>query len=140
MSAGLTAIQHVLVLSDDIDATRDFYRDVLGMENGERPPFVFAGHWLYAGGVPCIHVADRAEYAAHTQTLGAEVRPHADGAGPIDHIAFGATGYEEIVARLELHGVDALVNTVPGLGLRQLFVNDPNGVRIEINVAPEDGA
>ena len=29
---GLTSIQHLLVLTDDIDGTRDFYRDVLGLE------------------------------------------------------------------------------------------------------------
>jgi catechol 2,3-dioxygenase-like lactoylglutathione lyase family enzyme len=33
----LTAMQHVLVLTDDIDATRDFYVDVLELRPGPRP-------------------------------------------------------------------------------------------------------
>jgi catechol 2,3-dioxygenase-like lactoylglutathione lyase family enzyme len=47
------ALDHVLVLSDDIDASRDFYCRALGMSVGERPPLPFPGHWLYdAGGGP----------------------------------------------------------------------------------------
>jgi catechol 2,3-dioxygenase-like lactoylglutathione lyase family enzyme len=41
----VTAIEHVLVLSDDIDRTRDFYCDVVGLEVGERPPLEFPGDW-----------------------------------------------------------------------------------------------
>lgn len=134
---GLTSLNHVLVLADDIDATRDFYRDVLGLDVGDRPPLAFPGYWLYAGGVPCLHVAQRDIYAAHARTLGADVSERPDGGGPIDHVAFSATGYDEIVARLDRHGVAAIHNTVPGIGLRQLFVNDPNGVQVEINVPPE---
>ena len=32
----LTQLEHYLVLTHDIDATRDFYVNVLGMENGDR--------------------------------------------------------------------------------------------------------
>jgi catechol 2,3-dioxygenase-like lactoylglutathione lyase family enzyme len=81
-----------------------------------------------------LHLADRAPFAAHARTLGAEVSDAPDGRGPIDHIAFAATDYDEVVARLDEHGVEAIHNTVPGLGLRQLFVRDPNGVQIEINI------
>jgi hypothetical protein len=40
-------------------------------------------------------------------------------------------GLLEHLSRL---GVAAVTNTVPG-GPRQVFVQDPNGVRVEINVA-----
>ena len=33
----VTAIEHVLVLSDDIEATRDFYCQAVGLRVGERP-------------------------------------------------------------------------------------------------------
>ncbi len=55
----LTRLDHVLVLTEDIEGTRDFYRDALGLEVGDRPPLEFPGYWLYADGVPCVHVADR---------------------------------------------------------------------------------
>jgi catechol 2,3-dioxygenase-like lactoylglutathione lyase family enzyme len=39
MSVG--PIEHVLVLSDDIEVTRGFYCDVLGLRVGDRPPVGF---------------------------------------------------------------------------------------------------
>jgi len=129
----LTGLQHVLVLTEDIDATRDFYRDVVGLTVGERPPLEFPGYWLYADGVPCLHVADRRAYIAHAETLGLAVALGAAGVGPVDHVAFGAGDYEEVSARLQARGVSAVANHVPG-GPRQLFIDDPNGVRVEINV------
>jgi catechol 2,3-dioxygenase-like lactoylglutathione lyase family enzyme len=122
------------VLTDHLDASREFYCEVLGLREGERPPLEFPGHWLYLGGVPCVHLAERAAYAAHAETLGLTASPAGPRTGAVDHIAFNASGYEEIAARLQSHGVEAVENVVPAAGLRQLFVLDPNGVRVEINV------
>jgi catechol 2,3-dioxygenase-like lactoylglutathione lyase family enzyme len=129
----VSAIEHVLVLSDDIDRTRDFYREVVGLEVGERPPLEFPGYWLYAGPTPCVHIAERRPYAAHAARLGLAVPERDSGVGPVDHIAFVAPDYEALTERLERCGVDAVTNTVPG-GPRQVFVEDPNGVRVEISV------
>jgi catechol 2,3-dioxygenase-like lactoylglutathione lyase family enzyme len=130
----LTGLEHLLVLCDDIEASREFYCDLLGLELGERPPLDFPGYWLYLGGVPCVHLAKREEYAAHAQTLGLAASARAARTGAVDHVAFDATGYEEIRERLERHGVEAVENAIPAAGLRQLFLLDPDGVRIEINV------
>ena len=54
----LTQLEHYLVLTDDLDATRDFYAKALGMRLGPRPPLGFPGYWLYLGEVPCIHIAE----------------------------------------------------------------------------------
>ncbi len=51
----LGALQHYTIEPSDLEATKDFYCDVLGLENGDRPPLGFPGYWLYSGGV-----ADRA--------------------------------------------------------------------------------
>jgi catechol 2,3-dioxygenase-like lactoylglutathione lyase family enzyme len=133
----ITHLEHFLVLTDDIEATRDFYRDVLGLAVGPRPPLRFAGHWLYAGGMPCVHIADRASYTASSTPAGIPVSPRAAGTGPFDHAAFIANDFDEISARLTRHGVPAHLNVVPGNGLRQLFLHDPNGVKIELNFPPE---
>jgi catechol 2,3-dioxygenase-like lactoylglutathione lyase family enzyme len=126
----LHQIEHFLVLSDDMDGTRDWYERGLGLAAGERPPLPFSGHWLYADGVPVVHVADRDEYVAHASRLGLEI---SDGTGVVDHIAFGGSDYEAIKSGLEGGGVPFVENEIPGV-MRQLFVLDPNGVRIEINV------
>ena len=125
----LTRMEHLLVLTDDIEGTKDFYCRALGLEVGARPPLEFPGHWLYVEGVPCIHVADRDAYTAHSERLGIPASPDA-----VDHVAFSGNDYAEAVARLEREGVEARTNAVPGAGLRQLFLEDPNGLKIEINV------
>jgi catechol 2,3-dioxygenase-like lactoylglutathione lyase family enzyme len=131
----LTGIQHFLVLTDQLEATRDFYVEALGMREGERPPLEFDGHWLYIGDDPCVHVAERRSYAAHAGTLGLDVGETAAPGGSIDHIAFVADDYEEVTARLREAGVEMVENEVPAAGLRQIFVEDPNGVRVEINLS-----
>jgi catechol 2,3-dioxygenase-like lactoylglutathione lyase family enzyme len=129
----VTSIEHVLVLSDDIDATRDFYCAAVGLTVGERPPLAFPGYWLYAGTTACVHIAERGPYAAHASELGLSVPERDPGVGPVDHIAFSAGDYEALTERLERCGVATVTNTVPG-GPRQVFIEDPNGVRVEINV------
>jgi catechol 2,3-dioxygenase-like lactoylglutathione lyase family enzyme len=137
MSIG--ALEHVLVLADDIDGTRDFYCSVVGLSVGDRPPLTFPGYWLYAAadgsGPACLHVAERRAYAAHAAGLGLTVPSNGDdpGAGPVDHIAFNASDYDGLLERLQREGVRAVTNAVPG-GPRQVFIQDPNGVRVEINV------
>jgi catechol 2,3-dioxygenase-like lactoylglutathione lyase family enzyme len=126
----LRRLEHLLVLTDDLETTKAFYCDALGLEVGERPPLEFPGYWLYLDGSPCMHVAERAAYEEHAASLGLRV-----GAAPIDHVASAAADdYEGLVARLDAAGIDAVENDVPAAGLRQLFVSDPNGVRIELNV------
>ena len=126
-------IEHFLVLSDDMDGTRDWYERVLGLAEGERPPLPFPGYWLYLGDVPAVHVADRSAYEEHAASVGTGSSALAGSTGAVDHIAFSASGYDELKERLAAHGVDAVENEVPGV-MRQLFLQDPNGVRLELNV------
>ncbi len=130
----LTQLEHFLVLTDDIEATRRFYCDALGLAVGPRPPLAFAGYWLYVGGTPCVHVAERSSYSRTSGAVGIPVSAASPGTGPFDHVAFNATDFDAVRARLEGQNVPVHVNVVPGVGLRQLFVFDPNGVKVEINI------
>ena len=51
----------------------------------------------------------------------------------VDHVAFAAEAYDDVAARLEAAGVVAVTNDVPDAAMRQIFLSDPNGVRIELN-------
>jgi catechol 2,3-dioxygenase-like lactoylglutathione lyase family enzyme len=125
----LKRLDHLLVLTDELEETKRFYCDVLGLEAGERPPFPFLGYWLYLEGVPCVHVAERLSYEANAARMGLAVD-----VAPVDHAAFAADDYEGLAVRLAIAGVEVTTNVVPGAGLRQLFFSDPNGLRIELNV------
>ena len=139
MSVG--AIDHVLVLSDDIESTREFYCRVVGLSVGDRPPLAFPGYWLYAGPdsrTACVHIAERRAYALHAAGLGLAVPERDPGVGPVDHVAFSAGDWDALMDRLERCGVAAVTNAVPG-GPRQAFIEDPNGVRVEISVMVAEG-
>ena len=126
-----TRLQHVLVLTDDLDATKAFYCDVLGLAVGERPPLPFPGYWLYSDGVACLHVAERASYDALAAGMGLPAK-----ASPVDHVAFEADEHELLLEGLAAAGVEVTTNAVPGSGVRQLFFDDPNGARVEL-IVPE---
>jgi catechol 2,3-dioxygenase-like lactoylglutathione lyase family enzyme len=130
-------MEHFLVLTDDIEGTRDFYERALGMTAGARPPLEFPGYWMYVGNVPCVHIGDWRAYQSHAEAAGMSVSRRAPGTGPFDHIAFNASNYREVTQRLLDGGVKFAANTVPGIGLRQVFLEDPNGLKIEINIPAE---
>ena len=129
----LTGMEHYLVLTADLDATRDFYQDAFGMSQGFRPPLGFPGYWMYLGRTPVIHIAEWSTYTAHSNRKDIPVTAPAASTGSFDHVAFNAEDFADVIARLERHGVTPARNLVSGSGMRQLFVFDPNGVKIEIN-------
>ena len=83
--------------------------------------------------MPCIHIAEWVTYTAHSQRLGLPVTAPAPGTGALDHIAFRASDYDGFLARLVASGVVPDRLDSPAAGLRQLFVLDPNGIKLEIN-------
>jgi hypothetical protein len=57
-------LDHSTIRSVDLEATRAFYVDMLGREEGPRPPLGFPGSWLYSVGMPTVHlVGPRVEEA-----------------------------------------------------------------------------
>jgi hypothetical protein len=52
----------------------------------------------------------------------------------VDHIAFNGTDFASLKSTLTAHGVKFAVNEIPSVRLRQLFMHDPNGVKIEVNI------
>ena len=51
----------------------------------------------------------------------------------LDHIAFHATDLSGTIERLRRHGVAYASRRVDAQGLFQLFLFDPNGVKVELN-------
>jgi catechol 2,3-dioxygenase-like lactoylglutathione lyase family enzyme len=138
----LTKLEHYLVISDDIEATRRFYCDALGMRVGFRPELEFDGYWLYVGDVPCIHVAERHSYARYLDAVGIPMSSGERGSGMVDHVAFNGTDFDGMAERLRALGIEAHRNDVADIGLKQLFLVDPSGIKIELNFMerPRGGA
>lgn len=129
----LKRLEHFLVVTEDIEATKTFYCDVLGMTVGFRPDLGFPGYWLYVGDVGCLHIAEWETYAEFTKRVDIPMSRKAPGTGALDHIAFNATAFDDIVAKLQARGIAYKQNTLDDIGLRQIFLYDPNGVTLELN-------
>jgi catechol 2,3-dioxygenase-like lactoylglutathione lyase family enzyme len=140
-------VDHYSIRTPDLEASRRFYTDVIGLKEGPRPPFNFPGYWLYSGDPPLdLHNAARNYGFVHLMGFDRD-NPNSlndyvgerDAAGPqtgtgaLDHIAFAATGRSAMIERCRRHNVEFFERAVPLLGLHQMFIKDPNGVMIEIN-------
>ena len=133
----ISHIEHFLIAADDIDATRDWYARVLGMTSGPHPDFGFPVHWMYLGEVDIVHIGPSAKGANEIQKkfLGRTSENKGEGTGALDHIAFRATGLKQMLQHLRSEGIAFSQRRANGQALFQLFLYDPNGVKIELNYA-----
>lgn len=130
---------HFSVRTPDLEKSRQFYVDILGLRVGYRPDLGFPGLWLYAGdtsadadfGVVHLIGTDGDDHAL-TDYLG-ERTGDSEGTGALDHLAFLADDLGTFRRRLERHHIVYRIRTVPSLGLQQLFLSDPSGLTIEMN-------
>ncbi len=133
-------LDHFSIRTLDIEASRRFYIEVMGFQAGFRPPFKFPGLWLYNGpqypettGVVHIIGIDLNDPEGLKEYLGDKDLGTLNGTGTVDHMAFAATGVNEMRDRLKKHNIEYRERTVPSLNLHQVFFEDPSGVTIELN-------
>jgi catechol 2,3-dioxygenase-like lactoylglutathione lyase family enzyme len=132
----LSHIEHFLLQTSDMEATREWYTKVLGMRVGPNPDFKFPVFWLYLGDKDVVHVTEGgAKVSENRRKYVGQESQATHGSGAIDHIAFRATGLREMIAHLRSLKVDFKQRQVDDQGLYQLFMFDPNGVKVELNYA-----
>jgi len=130
----LSHIEHFLVQTSDIAKTRDWFVRVLGMQEGDHPDFKFPVCWLYIGDRDVVHITEGgANVSENRRRYVGQESQATSGTGVIDHIAFRASGLRETMAHLKRIGVDFKQRQVSDQGLYQLFLFDPNGIKIELN-------
>jgi catechol 2,3-dioxygenase-like lactoylglutathione lyase family enzyme len=112
---------HINIRVTDQEEVRDFLIPVVGLKVGPRPPFSFHGYWLYLGDQPVIHLAPR---------------DHPGTVGWVNHVAFVGYDFEEKAAELRAAGFPFKVQTLPGTDIRQLFLDGPEGLRVELQCPP----
>jgi catechol 2,3-dioxygenase-like lactoylglutathione lyase family enzyme len=127
----LGTLQHFTIEPSDLERTKSFYVDVLGLEVGERPPLDFPGYWLYSGGVATVHLMGTRNPREGIVVRGTEKKY--EDTGRLDHIAFAATDVESVRERLKAGNVSFREQIVPRTGDTQIFLYDPDGVGVELN-------
>jgi catechol 2,3-dioxygenase-like lactoylglutathione lyase family enzyme len=128
------SLNHYTIMARDLDATKNFYTDIVGLSVGDRPPLDFPGYWLYCGGVPTVHlVGHRPEVESINDAATDPAKT-----GRLDHIAFACEGLQDMKANLEGHGIRFDERVLPRLNMTQLFYYDPDGIAVECNFAAHE--
>jgi len=52
----IEALHHVSLVVSDLERSRQFYREILGLNEIERPPFPFPGAWFNLGANQQLHL------------------------------------------------------------------------------------
>ncbi|MBC8641361.1 VOC family protein [Caballeronia sp. EK] len=124
-------IFHIAIRASDLDTTVGFYRDALGLVEVSRPGgLAFSGAWmgLPPGGSAVLHVYSERAAAGVTGTIATD-----NDRGAVDHVAFHARGYSGYRDRLVRLGLSFREQHLSGSAVWQLFVHDPNGIKLELS-------
>jgi len=128
LSLQVKHIDHVTFVVRNLEASRRFYVDVLGMKEVARPEFRFPGLWFQAGATQ-IHLI-----LEHDESGPAEVFiPEQCSLSRTRHVAFEVDDAGEAQRRLRELGVEVVAGPKfrPD-GPTQLYVMDPDRNLIEI--------
>ena len=129
----IVELNHYFVRANDLEATRRFYMEVLGLEQMPRPDFPFPGYWLGTGGRIQVHMGPHNIPHRESYYPGTPAHAATDQSGVVDHIAFIAVDPKSFITRFRNHAVAYQPRSLPAANLYQLFVRDPNGLMIELN-------
>jgi catechol 2,3-dioxygenase-like lactoylglutathione lyase family enzyme len=133
----VTALNHYLIVSKNLERSKKFYQEVLGLDVAERPDFGFPGYWLKTGDNICVHLASQAPNKIRDQFLLKKHPKGTNGSGSVDHIAFLAEDPHEVRSRIQKNKVEMHFRSFPDAKLFQIFLKDPDDVTIELNFLGE---
>src|SRR5579872_5042499 len=116
-------LNHVAIHVRDVEASSNFYRNVLRLQPMPRPAFDFQGAWFRLGSQQELHlIGDRLE----------PVRSHSRG----NHFALRVDDLDE----WEKHLLEAKADFAPPKrrpdGARQIFIRDPDAHTVELFTGP----
>ena len=122
----ILGMDHFTIVTNQLETTRRFYVDLLGLQEGPRPPFPVDGLWLYANGKAILHV------------ISVDTMPNPR-RGVLDHMAFSAQGFSSTLDKLDQYDVRFRIIRAPGDERTwQVFFKDPNHVDVELDFDPSE--
>lgn len=129
----MPGLDHVNLQTTRLAETVGFYRDVIGLEVRDPPgldPSLI--QWMFdEAGHGIIHISTAGSLLGE-----APASLHGGGTGAVHHVALDCAGHDAMVARLDGLGLAYRLNHVGQIDLKQIFVQDPNGVLLELNYRP----
>jgi hypothetical protein len=108
-----------------LEQEKDFFCEVLGLREGNRPNFSSKGYWLYADDNAIVHLSESEEYFNNEKQ------------GYFDHVAFQTTNLKKMIRILEERKIEYSTVYLPEIEMTQVFLNAPSSTGIEINFENE---
>jgi glyoxylase I family protein len=136
----ISGLLHATFLVSDLERSRAFYEDVLGLPiDASRPDLGFPGAWYEVGTGQQIHLMHLPnpeaglERPLHPQGVrrdckGLKPQQHTQHGGRDRHVALAVDDITELRRRLEQAGISY---TLSKSGRRALFCRDPDGNALE---------
>ena len=127
----IAGLDHINIVTDRLEETVAFYCQLLELTRDSLPGAAGAmqGAWLRdANGDAIVHLGgyDEVRHAPDGVVMGVST-------GAFNHAAFRARDFDGTLARVKAMGLAHKVNEMNDRDFRQIFVLDPNNVRLELN-------
>ncbi len=125
------ALDHVNIFTEDLAGTVKFYTEMfdLSVRDGPVPLRPDQVQWICdAENRPILHI----NTTGAPQAFKRDARPGPT-TGAVHHVALNCVGAPDLLARLDARKLTYAVNDIASIGLKQIFVHDPNGVLLELN-------
>lgn len=131
----VSGIDHVNILTRDLDATAAFYEELLGLIRSDNMGIAvgFRGAWMRdATGHAIVHLVWKDPASDRYDGYEPGLPTHA-----VHHVAFRCEGFEAMRGKLDAIGAEYRINDRQFGGIRQIFLTDPNAVNLELNFADD---
>jgi catechol 2,3-dioxygenase-like lactoylglutathione lyase family enzyme len=129
----IAELDHYFIWSKDLEASRKFYCDILGLQVMPRPPVQLPGYWFGTGGRVQVHTGQAGWSGSGEDGDGSTTPANDEGAVNVDHIAFVASNPEDFHKHLKSSAVTFRVRYIDFMNLVQIDLPDPDGILIELN-------
>jgi catechol 2,3-dioxygenase-like lactoylglutathione lyase family enzyme len=121
-------LDHVNLHTTQLEEMIEWYTNILGMRSGIRPNFSFPGAWMYSGEDAVVHLVGGSDGVR----IGSEEKLK------LEHFALSAEGRNSFETRLTEAGEKFKCAEVPGFGIIQYNVWDPDGNHIHIDFSTSE--
>ena len=112
---------HFNVSTSNLERTRKFYAEILGLKDGYRPPFSRPGAWMYLNDQPIVHIS-----------TARSPQPDVKKTDAFDHIALWTKDLNYFRKILTENNIKFVEFAVPENDQYQVFFKDPEGTEIEL--------
>jgi catechol 2,3-dioxygenase-like lactoylglutathione lyase family enzyme len=127
-------LDHFTIKTSKVEMTAQFYEQSIGLYRGPRPQFSLPGAWMYNDdGHPILHLVSLSEgYTTEASVAYFRCKGDQSGTQTIGYIFFKGDHLASTQQHFVRQKIPFRERVIPEINVHQLFLDDPNGITIEI--------